>query len=54
MRFRIIPYGALREAYRRTIGERGDPTARWIGKPCAVGSLYRPIPRLRMVKGGRS
>lgn len=57
MRFRIIRFGALREAYRQRGGAAQDPTERkpaeageWIGRPFAVGSIYRPARRLRLVK----
>lgn len=52
-RFRIIPFGALREAYRQRGGAAQDPTERWIGRPCAVGSIYRPVRHLRLIRGGR-
>ena len=50
IRFRILPYGRLREDYRQ---RGGDPFSGRVAPGLAVGSprAYKP-PRYRVIKGG--
>jgi len=51
IRFNLIPYGKLREAYRQ---RGGDPYVGRVPAGFAVGSpaAYKP-PRYRVVQGGK-
>lgn len=50
IRFRIINWARLREAYRQ---RGGDPfAARFVGGP-RVGGIYRPARRPVLIQGGK-
>lgn len=50
IRFKVINFGRLREAYRQ---RGGDPYAdRFIGGP-RVGGIYRPRRRPVLIQGGK-
>lgn len=57
IRFKVINFGRLREAYRQRVGERGSPGGdpyadRFVGGP-RVGGIYRPRRRPVLIQGGK-